>query len=342
MKANSPSVSAIVLNYNGKHLLEESLNSLHHQTYSNFKIYVLDASSSDGSSEYIRKNYPKVTIINAPSTLGIAGSSNTAAHTTTESYLVFLSNDMKFDKNCISQLVETITKDPRCGICSAVLLKHDKDPITGKYHIDNAGIDVDLFGFISPHANSKTLDDLPDQPFETFASCGGCFIIKRNIFEKIGGFDTAFWGLSEDVDLSWRTRLLGLKVTVNPKSYLYHHISPSLGKLTIKRTRFLSERNNLRMLLKNYSSPNLFLLLPLYAVLEIGEVSFYLLRRRPELSISIIKAVLWNMIHLPDTLKQRRKIQKIRKVTDQKIMQLLSHSSFKLKIFPQVLKTKAI
>ncbi|KKT76313.1 MAG: Glycosyl transferase family 2 [Microgenomates group bacterium GW2011_GWA2_44_7] len=328
-----PSVAVIVLNYNGKSLVDESLGSLLRQKYPNYQIYLADDASTDNSVEYVRRKYPKVKIIKSSRNLGPAGISNYAVARTRENYVVLMSEDMKFDKNCVSELMRGITSDSSVGICTSVLVRHDKDPNTGIYYIDNAGGELDMYGFGMQHDPWKPFDKYPKEIQEVFFSYGGSFIISRELFNEAGGFDGKFWGLSDDIDLSWRVRLLGYKIIANPRSFLYHHISPSLGKLGKVRTRYLSERNSLRMLIKNYALETLFWVLPRYLVLELGEMLYFLIKRRPDLSYSVLSAVSWNLHTFPDTLRERRRIQASRVVYDEEIVKLLSKKSYKLKIF---------
>ena len=333
-------IAVVILSYNGRNLLDESIGSMLQQKLKNIQIYVANDGSTDDTVEYIGKKYSSVKTITSPKNLGPAGISNYAAKQLTEEYIVFVSNDMKFDKNCIQELFNTVEHNPKIGICTAVLLKHDKDPVAKDYLIDNAGFDLDVFGFIEPKYTNQTLSQIPNKAFEVFASCGGCFIIKRSLFNQLGGFDVSFWGLSEDMDLSWRARLLGFDVYTQPKAFLYHHIHPTLSKLKRFRTRYLSERNNLTMLIKNYSLFNLLIILPFYFVNELFEILYHsIISLDPKLGFSIISAIYYNIVNLPMTLNKRHKIQSTRKLNDDVIFPKLRFTSFKLKIaFQSILK----
>lgn len=340
-KGNSkkyPRVAVIVLNYNGKHLLKESLGSLSKQSYPNYQLYLADDCSTDDSVEFVEKKFPNVKIIKGPRNFGPAGISNYAVSKTKEEYLILMSNDMKFDKNCVKYLVETIINDKTIGICSSGLVKYEKGPQRNLHLIDNAGGELDIYGFGIPHSSGKPFVTYPKKTEEVFFSYGGSFIIPRRLFTHVGGFDDRFFGLSDDIDLSWRVRLLGYKIVVNPRSFLYHHISPTLGKIKRRKTRYMSERNSLRMMLKNYSFGSLIKILPRYFLLETGEVGFYIIKRRFDLAVSITRAIGWNVINLPDTMRLRKRIQKIRKVDDEFILNKLNHKSHKIQILPRFLK----
>jgi Predicted glycosyltransferases len=221
--------SVIVLNYNGKQFLEECLESLRNQTYADCKVYVLDNASTDGSVQFLHEHFPEVAVIEAAENFGTAQGSNEGVKNTGGEYVVLMSNDIKADPQCIAYLMQTIEQDPSIGICSSKLVRYYPDPQTGKYLVDNAGGIIDRFAFAMPLRNNTMNDEAEKGVREVFFSYGGCFVIKREVFNKVGGFDDKFFTLSDDVDLSWRIWLAGYKVAVNPAAFIYHKVSATLG-----------------------------------------------------------------------------------------------------------------
>ena len=101
-------VVIIVLNYNGKHLLNNCLISLKNQSYKNFQTWLLDNASRDKSVSYVIKKYPWVKIIKNKKNDGTAKASNVAAQKTKSKYIIFISNDIRLDKNCLKHLVQKV------------------------------------------------------------------------------------------------------------------------------------------------------------------------------------------------------------------------------------------
>ena len=126
----SEKCSVIVLNYNGKQFLEECLISLKNQSYRDYKVYVVDNASTDGSIEFIKKNFSWVAVIEASENFGTAEGSNVGARHSEGECIVLMSNDIRVDKYCIENLVKTMEDEPKVGICSSKLIKYDKDPET--------------------------------------------------------------------------------------------------------------------------------------------------------------------------------------------------------------------
>ena len=107
---NKPKVSIVIVNYNGKNLLEALLKSISRSNYRNYEIIVVDNNSSDGSRELLRKNYKKVKLVDNKKNLGYSGI-NSALKYCTGSYILFLNNDMELDRNSLRKAVSTIESD---------------------------------------------------------------------------------------------------------------------------------------------------------------------------------------------------------------------------------------
>lgn len=323
-------VSLVVLNHNGKRHLKEYFDSVFKQTRMPDEIFMTDTVSIDGSIEFVKNNYPKVKIIKNVIDKGPGVDSNIAFKHTTGDYVVFQSNDIKMDKNCIKFLVETLDEDKNVGICTSVYLYFTKDKIKKKFLIENAGGAIDVFGFNWPQYNAKSIEEIPTLG-EVFLSYGGSFIIRNSLFKKLKGYDERYFALNDDVDLSWRARLLGYKIMYNKKSIIYHKGHGTLGSRNRSLKRYWSERNCLRTILKNYSVYSLRKYLPGYFLILFGEFIWHIISGKFLLSHSIIKAVAWNILYFPETLYLRKKIQLGRKVSDQILFSLLYKESFKLK-----------
>jgi GT2 family glycosyltransferase len=196
-------VSLVVLNYNGLKHLEEYFTSVFQQTMIPDEIIMMDNQCTDGSREYVAKNFPKVKIVTEDSfNTGTATGSNIGFRSTTGDYVIFQSNDIRLDKNCVKELVEVMEEDNAVGICTSVLLNYF-DEKEGRLILDNAGGIVDVYGFCMQKYPSAKFEKIPDRE-EVFYAYGGSFIIRREIFEKIDGYDDRYFTLNDDVDLSWR------------------------------------------------------------------------------------------------------------------------------------------
>ena len=234
----SPKVSVIIVNYNGKILLEKCLESLLKVNYDNFEIILVDNNSTDGSIEYVIKNFPSVIVIKLDSNQGFAKPNNIGAKIAKGEYLLFLNNDTVVTSDFIFELVKVIETDKKIAICQSLLLKPDGN-------IDSSGDFIDKMGIVY---NSKTKTD---EIREISSARGACMLMRKKIFDKLGGFDEKFFFSFEDVDLSWRSWILGYKTVVVPHSIVYHSVGKTSSKLK-SEAAFHGLKNQLAMKITNF------------------------------------------------------------------------------------------
>ena len=166
-------------------------------------------------------------------------------------------------------------------------------------------------------------------------------LVRRKVFEEIGGFDSRYFLLGEDIDLSWRAQLAGYRVIVNPLAVIYHKSMGTIGRRNYRERcelRFLSERNTLRTLLKNYSYPTLFEVLPRYFAILLFEIALFLILGKARLALADIKAVIWNVTNSRETWYLHVKIQQIRATKDGSIQKRMIPRSLKICNFRSLFK----
>lgn len=333
-----PLVSVIIVTWNGRALLEEFMPSVMALDYPNYEVIVMDNASTDGSVEWVETRFPRAKIVRNTRNDGTAEGSNVGARAATGKYLFFISNDMWLDPAILTRMIARMEADDRIGICTVKMRRilADGRRLT---ELDSVGANVDRFGF--PDARGIHQEDQGqfDEFTEVFFSFGGAMLIRRDIFEKTGGYDPAFFTLTDDIDLSWRTRLLGYKVYVEPRSFLYHRVSATLDTPAFKRAyrRFISERNTIRTLLKNYSAGTLLWLLPVDLLVLLCETLFYLVLGRWRLVLSGPRAIWWNIVNLRGTLELRRLVQASRVVDDRAIQARMKGGIEKFRVFADLL-----
>ena len=237
---SAPKVSIIIVNYNGKELLQKCLDSLLNVRYDNFEIILVDNNSTDGTVEFVTKNHPSIIIIKLDSNKGFAEPNNIAAKIAKGEYLLFLNNDTVVTHNFISEMVKVMETDKKIAICQSLLLKPDGS-------IDSSGDFIDELGVVY---NSKTkIDEIR----EVSSAKGASMLVRSDIFKKLGGFDQKFFVTFEDVDLCWRSWILGYRVLIIPASIVYH-----VGGITIKKLKseiaFHGFKNQISMKITNFET----------------------------------------------------------------------------------------
>jgi GT2 family glycosyltransferase len=334
--ADSARVSIIILNYDGLAYLKDCLASLRAQTYPNFKIIVCDNASKDGSVEFLTKNSSDITLIRNQRNLGFAKGNNIAINYALKQgtdYIFLLNNDTELEPHALTKLVETAESDRSFGIAGPLLLD-----LKDKKTVQEVGMSIDKFGFPMQKKGSKQAVS------EVFFVSGCAMLMKRAVLQTVGAFDDDYFMFAEDLDLCWRAQLAGYKIVVNQASRIYHAsggsivggVAKSAHYKTDVRRIFLREKNTLRTLIKNYDTSDMLKIVPLYVALLIFESIFWFLIRKPCTGKNVLRAIVWNLKVLPDTLRRRAVVQSVRKIGDCEITRKMMHGYFKLSLFRAV------
>ncbi len=301
-------ISVIVVNWNGKGYLNDCLSSILSQTYDNFEVILVDNASTDGSQEFVTAKFPSVKIIQNSKNIGFGSAVNRGIKESEGFYILFLNNDLYLEKKFLEELAQPFVSE-EVGAVIPKILYSPKPEIINSY-----GVQVNFLGIAWPqHIDETDRDSLKME--ET--PCGGIFMMRKSVVDDVGAFDEDLFLYHEDHDLSWRIRLAGYKLIVNPKARVYHeyHFKKNTDKF------YHSEKNRIHLLLKNYEAKTLFLILPALAILEFAEICFALLngwfgkkiRSYFEIASEMKKIVV-----------KRKIVQKKRKVDDKEITRLLS------------------
>ena len=323
-----PKVSVIVLNWNGKEHLQACLDSLRRQSFSDFEVIMADNASTDGSQDFVRKNFPEVKIFQNESNLGYTGANNASAQIAKGEYLFFLNNDTRVQQDCLKELILSLDSNPEVDICALKVMNFEGAQIS------TCGCGIDFLGFI---------DLTPG--YKLFFADGSSFFIRKTAFEKLGGFDSKHFIFNEELDLCWRAWIFGYKVILNPKAMIYHKVGATVTGGALKKggyttslwRRYLGERNSLRNLLKNYSMAYLFWILPIYLAVNLGEMLVLTFSGRFKvIKDAYLKSYWYNMVNLPDTLRERRRIQSHRQVSDRVIFSKMSKKISKFETFRKI------
>ncbi len=275
-----PLISVIVLNYNGAPWLDRCLTSLRNQTiFDTLEILVADNASPDGSDRLaagLMTGWQNARVVQHGENLGFCEGNNRAARQARGRYLFFLNNDTWMEPDCLERLVKTV-KEQGAQAGEPLILDYDDSS-----SLCAVGEGFDLFGLLS-------IGPPGSKPRPVFVVGGCSYLIERQLFEEIGGFDPAFFMYADEYDLSWRLWVAGARAILAPTARLHHrsaaNVNPKGGSEILEfRTsdakRFYTNRNCLLVVLKNCQH-FLLLMFPLQLVLLASEAlaSLVLIRR---------------------------------------------------------------
>ena len=288
----SDKVSVIILNYNGRNYLEEFGPSLKHIQKPGVRIIVADNASTDDSVSWLEKNRQDLNLILFRENHGFARGYNQAIREVKSKYIALLNSDVEMEEDWVEPLIKILDEDPEVGIVQPKVLAQ-KDKLRFEYAGAAGGL-MDSLGY--PFCRGRLFETVElDQgqyqdQVEIFWSSGAAMIIRRELFDKLGGFDPNYFAHHEEIDLCWRVKKAGYKIVCCPEVAVYH-----LGGGTLEyaqpRKAYLNFRNNLATLYKNERTSVLVWKLPLRLMLDIVAATRFALQFKWASSWAIFRAI---------------------------------------------------
>ena len=311
MNARPPSVSVIIVNYNGRNFLKQCLVTLLRTDYSNYEIVVVDNASTDGSIKELEKIFgsnPHIKLVKNQDNVGHSEGCNIGVKLTKSRYLVFLDSDIEFEaNNWLKELVKVMENNSKVGLAQAkIVLSEDRR------RLDCVCVAIDALGTWAAYYGSK--EEKLKNNFEIMAASSGCSIVRRTVFNKSGGFDNSYFIYDDDTDLSLRIRMMGYQVLFVPSAMVIHRSGVLRGVSGIGP--YYSAKNRIRTAIKNYELRNVWwkfsILIFFTFVVTAG---FFAVKKHDE-----AKATLKGMVNLftdlPELWKKRLLFQSKRCVKD--------------------------
>jgi len=243
-----PLVSVIVLNYNGKDVLEECIMSLLNSNYPKMEVIVVDNGSTDESYMIAKRYQPRVKLIRSLRNLGYSAGNNLGIRVAKGEYVFLVNNDAIIHPDCICELVKVASSDPRIGILGC------KVYYKGTRIIQHAGGKLNLSATSLPHVgvfeeDHGQYDEISDVDYVS----GVAMMIKREVINKVGLLNECYFAYWEDVDYCFRARKAGFRIVYVPKAIVEHFEGFSWKKRSLLQ-KFLYERNRLLFVLNNFSN----------------------------------------------------------------------------------------
>jgi len=244
-------IAVVILNWNGKQLLEQFLPTLI-ELSEDAAIYVADNASTDNSLEYIAEFHPTVTIISNMANYGYAKGYNEALKYIKEPLYCLINSDIEVTENWLKPIHQLFASDEKIGIIQPKILDY-KNKVNFEY-AGAAGGFIDRYGF--PFCRGRLFDTIEkdQQQYNDIApifwASGACFFIRQTVFNQLEGFDSGFFAHQEEIDLCWRAYNQDIKTYYCGKSTVYH-VGGATLKVSNPQKTFLNYRNSLLMLYKN-------------------------------------------------------------------------------------------
>ncbi|MBT4258076.1 glycosyltransferase family 2 protein [archaeon] len=226
----SPSVGIIIINWNGLEDTIELINSIANINYKNYKIFLVDNNSSDGSQQKFKEKYlknKKITLIFNKTNLGLAGGFNSGLKKSLKekfNYSFIMNNDMVVDKNFLSLLILEMEKNKKLAAAGPRIYYY-----SDKKRIWNTGVKFNLIGFKNSFQNE--LDYKVNSKNKIVDALDGAYLIRNSLLNKICLLEKDFFIMHEMSGWCIKANQRGYFSMIIPKSKIWHKVSRSVKEV---------------------------------------------------------------------------------------------------------------
>lgn len=293
----SSSVAIVLVNWNSYEFTHDCINSLKKVTYQNFSIIVVDNGSVDGSGQKLQNEHQELIVLFSPDNKGFTGGNNLGLAYAIQNgydYAMMLNNDTFVEPDFLDHLVKYLDHHPNTGaVQPRIYFNHNRSLLW------NGGTGYNqLTGLPYTIGESKLTKPIHLKIKEIAWITGCAFMVRTSILLQTGLLAENMFIYSEDVDLSFRIKKKGYRLTYLPASIVYH-IAGSSNKKKVKDkegivnpiVHYLNQRNRI-WIQKNYTAwyfvPTVILYNIFYTTLIMG---YFAIRRRPKKLMAVINGV---------------------------------------------------
>ncbi len=315
-------ISIVIPNYNGLEHLKTCFTSLKKQTLQDYTIILADNGSSDPSAEYTKEQFPDSAVIKIGYNSGFAKAVNEgikySLNNTPSEFILLLNNDIELADNFLETAVKALESHKDASILAVKMLNYYNRNI-----IDDCG-DFIKAGGGSPIARGHGEADTGryDKAEYIFGACAGAAVYRKELFGTIGFFDESFFAYYEDIDLSFRAQLAGLKCYYEPEAVCYHKRGGTSSVATHGFQTEMCERNLVLMRFKNYPLSVYLLYQPLFFAARLNRYFLFIKDHSFVIFLRAVKGYIRGIFKVLTKIPARIKIQADAKVNSAYIKSL--------------------
>jgi len=236
-------VHAIVVSWNGAHLLRDCLRALLLQEApARLHPVVVDNGSADGTTELLLREFPSVEHLRLETNLGYGRANNQAMRRALDAgadYVALINNDVELEPGWLARLLEAARAQPQAGLFTGTLLLH------GEEVVNSTGLVVDGFGRVRDRDFRVPLRELSSQSGPVAGVSGAAALLRAQMLREVGLFDPAYFAYYEDADLSLRAAEQGFSSWYVREATARHRFGASFGRGSAQQ-RYLLARGHLR------------------------------------------------------------------------------------------------
>ncbi|HEV2954448.1 MAG TPA: glycosyltransferase family 2 protein [Candidatus Dormibacteraeota bacterium] len=216
----TPLVSVIIVNYNVRELLLETLAALYASTGVTLEAIVVDNASTDDSVAAVKTNYPQTQVISLPANLGFGKANNAGLKEAKGRFVLILNPDVTVDADCVAHLADFLLLRSDVGAVGPRLVRPDgrpdkaarrgfPSPATAFYRLSGLS---SIFPHSPRFGRYNMGQESPDDTHEIDSGTAACLMVRRSAIDRVGFFDPDFFMYGEDLDLCYRIKETGWKI----------------------------------------------------------------------------------------------------------------------------------
>jgi len=295
-------LSVIIVNYNVKEFLQNLLYSVEKASTNITKeIIIVDNASDDGSVEFIKEKFPSVKLIENKKNIGFGKANNQALEIATGKFILLINPDVVVSEDTFDKMISFFEKNPQSGLAGCKILNGDGSfylacrrsfpgPWTSFTKLSGLS---SLFpkSRIFARYNLTYLDQ--NETYEVDAISGAFMLMRKEVYEKVGGFDEQFFMYGEDLDLCYRIQKAGYKVFYVHSAQIIHYQGESTKRSSIDETRVFY--NAMTLFVKKHFSSSFVVEVILRTAIVVRSILAFLGKRKLSILAVTIDFILFNL-----------------------------------------------
>lgn len=288
--SNLPSLCVLVVNWNGRGVLEDCLRSLRESGYPDLRVLMVDNDSHDDSVAWTRKHHPEVEVLETGANLRWAGGNNAglellAQEGWPQDQVLLLNNDTVVPGGSLERLVEAAAAP---GVWAATpRIVYADDPSRAWY---DGGLVGTWSGWVRHHGIRKLTGKLSAETRPVEYGTGCALLVTREAAQQLGMLDTSYHFYGEDADYCLRLRAAGGVIQHVPRSVILHKVSASLGAAS-PRKLYLRSRSHVRLLRRHWSLWRWPVLIPAQLAYFGAHAAWHLWHGRQDTALALLEGV---------------------------------------------------
>lgn len=305
-------LSIIIVNYNVKEFLQNLIHSIHKAAQNlRYEIIIIDNASSDGSKEFISEKFTDIQLISNEKNLGFGKANNQGFKIANGKFILIINPDSIVSEDTFINMISFFEAHPSVGLAGCKILNPDgtlqlacrrsfPGPWTSFCKV--TGLST-LFPRSKLFARYNLTYKDENKSYEVDAISGSFMMMKKEVYNKVGGFDEEFFMYGEDLDLCYRIQKAGYKVFYVHETQVIHYKGESTRRSSIDETKFFYDA--MYLFVKKHLSSSLLVQMILRVAIAVRKIIAFFGRGRLILLAVVLDFIFYDLsLLLSETIYQ--------------------------------------